>query len=90
MRQTADSAAILDLCIDRMRRGESMDTCLRDYPEQAAELAPMLMAARQLNVLASQRLTDAQRMQGKARIRRTLASPPQRPPLSMRSVPSVW
>lgn len=80
MRQTADSAAILDQCIERMRRGESMDACLRDHPEQAGELAPMLMAARQLEVLASQHLTDAQRMQGRARIRRTLTSPPQRPP----------
>ena len=29
-------------CIDRLARGESVDTCLRTYPEYAARLRPML------------------------------------------------
>lgn len=34
---------ILDECIDRINRGEPMDTCLADYPGQAEELRPLLL-----------------------------------------------
>jgi hypothetical protein len=33
---------IIDECIDRINRGESIAACLRDYPEQAKELEPLL------------------------------------------------
>ena len=36
---------ILDECIDRLLRGESLEQCLRRYPEQAAELEPLLRVA---------------------------------------------
>lgn len=36
---------ILDECIDRLRRGESLEQCLERYPEQAAELEPLLRVA---------------------------------------------
>ena len=38
---------ILDACIDRLNRGESIEACLKDYPEQAGELAPLLRAMTQ-------------------------------------------
>jgi hypothetical protein len=38
---------ILDECLDRVNRGESIETCLKDYPEQANELEPLLRAASQ-------------------------------------------
>ncbi|MBN1366741.1 MAG: DUF4382 domain-containing protein [Dehalococcoidales bacterium] len=38
---------ILDECIDRLNRGESIEACLKDYPEQANELAPLLQAITQ-------------------------------------------
>jgi hypothetical protein len=38
---------ILDNCIDRLNRGESLDQCLNDYPEHAAELKPLLLAMKQ-------------------------------------------
>jgi hypothetical protein len=47
-----DLATILDDCVHRMRGGESVEDCLADYPEQAAELAPMLRAASALQWLA--------------------------------------
>ena len=33
---------ILDECIDRINRGESLETCLTDYPEYREELSPLL------------------------------------------------
>jgi hypothetical protein len=45
---------ILDECLERMRQGESMEQCLARYPEQAAELAPLLRVA-----TASQRASSA-------------------------------
>ena len=33
---------ILDICIDRINRGDSIEDCLADYPEYADELEPLL------------------------------------------------
>jgi hypothetical protein len=39
-----DFEKILDVCIDRMNRGESLDSCLADYPDYVAQLEPLLQA----------------------------------------------
>ena len=39
-----DLEKILDDCIDRMNRGESLDSCLADYTDHAAQLKPLLQA----------------------------------------------
>ena len=36
---------ILELCLDRMAKGDTIEQCLESYPEQAAELEPLLTAA---------------------------------------------
>jgi hypothetical protein len=36
---------ILDECLERLRQGESVEQCLARYPEQAADLAPLLRVA---------------------------------------------
>jgi hypothetical protein len=36
---------VLDQCLDRMFRGESVEKCLQDHPELAAELEPLLRTA---------------------------------------------
>ena len=36
---------LLDECIDRMTRGETLEQCLAAYPQHAAELKPLLEAA---------------------------------------------
>ena len=41
---TDDFEKILDSCIDRMNRGESLDSCLADYPDYAERLLPSLQA----------------------------------------------
>ena len=35
---------ILDECLDRISRGESLDACLADYPEYVGQLKPLLQA----------------------------------------------
>ena len=35
---------ILDECVDRVNRGESIEDCLAGYPEHAEELEPLLSA----------------------------------------------
>ena len=39
---------ILNECIDDMRCGGTLDNCLKLYPQQAAELKPLLIAIRQI------------------------------------------
>jgi hypothetical protein len=39
-----DFEKILDECINRINRGDSIDSCLADYPELARQLRPMLQA----------------------------------------------
>jgi len=36
---------ILDACVERILRGDSIEDCLKTYPEQASELEPALRAA---------------------------------------------
>ncbi len=36
---------ILDECLDRLDRGETLEQCLQSYPEQAAQLEPLLQMA---------------------------------------------
>lgn len=43
-----DLIEVLSDCIDRLAAGESLDAILRDYPQHASQLAPMLEAGRLL------------------------------------------
>ncbi len=43
-----DFYAILDGCLERVRRGDSVDACLADFPAEAAELAPALALSAEL------------------------------------------
>src|SRR6266498_2623519 len=40
-----DITTIFDVCLERMRRGESIEACVLDYPSEAEELEPLLIAA---------------------------------------------
>lgn len=35
---------VLDECVDRLNRGETIEACLADYPQHAGDLAPLLKA----------------------------------------------
>ena len=43
--RSEDTTAIFDVCLERMRRGESIVACLLDNPSEAEELEPLLIAA---------------------------------------------
>ncbi len=43
---TEDLNLILDNCIDRLNRGETLESCLADYPQHKKELSELLQAAR--------------------------------------------
>jgi hypothetical protein len=69
MRTRSDNiTAILDVCLERIRHGESPEACLLDYPDQADELAPLLMAVRQARSLQMPALST----QARQNIRRQL------------------
>jgi hypothetical protein len=40
-----DITTILDVCLERMRYGESIEACVLAYPSEAEELEPLLIAA---------------------------------------------
>jgi hypothetical protein len=44
---------ILNECLERLLRGESIEDCLSRYPEQAAELEPLLRTAQETHLAAS-------------------------------------
>jgi hypothetical protein len=61
---------ILNECLDRVLLGESIEQCLRTYPEQSKELEPLLRTAR----LAKMAATVQPRTEFKARARREFQS----------------
>ena len=69
-----DLATILDDCVRRMRGGESVEDCLADYPDKAAELAPMLRAACALQWLAGERMPEAHRQHTRSALRRVVTA----------------
>jgi len=62
---------ILEECLERLRQGESLEECLARYPEQAAELEPLLRVA-----MASQKASSdvALRPEFRARTRYQIQS----------------
>ncbi len=67
-------ALILDDCLQRLQAGETIAGCLAHYPDHAADLAPMLAVAAQLNRLAGQAPSAAQRQRTLARLRQEAAT----------------
>lgn len=59
---------ILDECIDRLNRGERLESCLADYPEQAEELKPILLAMTQVQQTLAFTLSDSALRSGRARL----------------------
>ena len=45
MKQDKQFDNILNECLDRILRGETVEKCLQSYPEQAPELEPLLRTA---------------------------------------------
>jgi hypothetical protein len=64
---------ILDRCLERIAAGEDASACLRDEPQHADTLAPLLRAAVELRGWEPPRLPDATRRAARAAAHATLA-----------------
>lgn len=51
MENTKDFESALDRCLDALITGDSIESCLARFPEHAARLEPLLLAARQITSL---------------------------------------
>ena len=67
-------AAILDDCLQRVRAGESIASCLQRYPVHADELAPMLAAAARLSAWSALSPTAEQRAHTLAQLRQAAST----------------
>lgn len=48
MKKNSDFENILDECLERLAEGETLEQCLQSYPEQAAQLEPLLRMAQEV------------------------------------------
>ncbi len=88
MANNAETSRILDLCLDRvLRKGESVEACLRDYPNQAGELGPLLRMA--VDVRQVGQYTPIPTGRAKAAARMALHQAMQARGVGLRS-PSPW
>lgn len=66
---------ILDICIERIvSKGDSLERCLEDYPQHAAELEPLLRAAVSLSAASSGECRLEFRQAAKGRVLSALAA----------------
>lgn len=70
----ADFAAILDDCLARLRRGESLEECLAAYPVLAEELRPLLTTALEIRQLPAAQARPAAVEEGQRRMLAALAT----------------
>ncbi len=81
MNNNIDFNKALDICLDRVSRGETIEACLSDYAGFAAELRPLLAAASELRLAGS----FAPSMDSKRKARQRLMGA-----IEKRQKPSVW
>ena len=61
-------AHILGRCLDRIAAGDQAEACLANYPEHAADLAPLLAAATEMSALRGYTISSAGRQRVRAQI----------------------
>lgn len=69
--------AVLSEALAALQRGESIDSIVRRYPAQAADLLPLLRTAGELSALG-RTPSAAARLRGQQHLRQALAAPPRR------------
>jgi hypothetical protein len=72
-------ARILGRCLDDIAAGAMPSACLARYPQHAAELAPLLLAANEVAALGGYQLSDGARARAIARLRQAEAARRERP-----------
>jgi len=48
MKKNSEFESILDECLERLAKGETLEQCLKSYPEQEAQLEPLLQMAQEV------------------------------------------
>src|SRR5689334_20960259 len=76
MRREEPIESILQRCLVWIAAGESVDDCLRRFPERAEELRPLLEAAAALRGWQPPTLTPVARAAARERARAALAARP--------------
>src|SRR5262245_5999769 len=74
MRREESIESILQRCLARLASGESIDACLRDFPERAGELRPLLETAAALRTWQPPALSLEVRAAARERARAALAA----------------
>src|SRR5262249_12013155 len=69
-----DIATILDVCVERIQRGESPEACVLDYPAQAEELAPLLVAVRHARTMQPPALSPQTRQRIRPQIHQAVVT----------------
>lgn len=82
-----DLETILDICLNQIEEGQvSVDECLARYPEHAAQLQPLLMAATRLARAREVVPSPSYRMRARSQLNAYMQQNPQRKRVS----PVVW
>ncbi len=68
MSTETDFNKILDECLDRIKRGESIESCLAKYPELASDLKPMLESAAGFHRVAAITVSEDARRRARKRL----------------------
>lgn len=81
-------ANMLQQCVERLQAGESVEAILRDFPEDAARLAPLLQAVAVLRRQEPERMPEAARTAALQRMRAAFAG--QSPPPRSSWITTIW
>jgi hypothetical protein len=71
--RSEDILTIFDVCLERMRCGDSPEACLLDYPSEAEELGPLLYAAMRARTFQPPPLNPEARAAIQRRLRQAIA-----------------
>ena len=81
---------VLDDCIERLLRGESVEDCLARYPQQAEELEPLLRAVARAQRALSLIPGEAARERGRRRLLQELEALEAQPARRLWAWPRRW
>jgi hypothetical protein len=71
--RSEDITTIFDVCLERMRFGDGLEECLLDYPSEADELGPLLVAAQRARTLRPPALDPQARLAIQWRMHQAIA-----------------
>ena len=75
---------ILDDCLDRLGRGETVNDCLKHYPDYAEELRPYLITAQRLDQSFSP--SRAAKEKGREKLSKAMSTEEKRKPSTIRNI----